>query len=168
MAGLVNRERLQPSLLDRLTDNAPDSTRDGPDEHTLSTQGLRLAVLRDLAWLLNTTNLETTEPLDPGSQAISSTVNYGIPGFTGMIASSGRMPALEASIAEAIRNFEPRIRRDTLQVRIREQTDDTPIPSLVFIIEGELWAQPVPQSLFLETAIELETRLAVVTDTQAR
>jgi hypothetical protein len=37
----------------------------------------------------------------------------------------------------------------------------------VFEIAGELWAQPVPQQLFLETSIELETRLAVVTDARA-
>ena len=36
--------------------------------------------------------------------------------------------------------------------------------ALVFEIEGELWAQPVPVQLFLETAIEVETRLAVVTE----
>ena len=38
------------------------------------------------------------------------------------------------------------------------------MPALVFEIEGELWAQPVPQQLFLETTIEVETRLAVVTE----
>jgi len=38
----------------------------------------------------------------------------------------------------------------------------------VFEIEGELWTQPVPQQLFLETSIELETRLAVVTDARRR
>jgi hypothetical protein len=31
-----------------------------------------------------------------------------------------------------------------------------------------LWAQPVPQPLFLETSIELETRMAVVTDIKGR
>ena len=36
--------------------------------------------------------------------------------------------------------------------------------SLVFEIEGELWAQPLPVPLYLETAIEVETRLAVVKD----
>jgi type VI secretion system protein ImpF len=41
-------------------------------------------------------------------------------------------------------------------------------PSLVFDIEGELWAQPVPIQLFLQTAIEVETRLAVVTEVKGR
>jgi len=165
---LANRERLQPSLLDRLTDHAPESRREGADQQSLSMQALRQAVLRDLAWLLNTTNLDTTQPLGAGSLPAGSTINFGIPGFTGMIAASGRMPALETSIANAIRAFEPRIKPDTLKVRVREQSEETPTPSLIFAIEGELWAQPVPQQLFLETAIELETRLAVVTDSKGR
>jgi type VI secretion system protein ImpF len=169
MAQLAERERLQPSLLDRLTDNAPTSKRDTPDQQTLSTHALKQAVLRDLAWLLNTTNLGTTETLmDGASRAASSTINFGIPGFTGMVVSRGRMPGLENSIAAAIRTFEPRINPDSLRVRVREQKQDNPIPALVFEIEGELWAQPVPQALFLETAIELETRLAIVTDAQGR
>jgi predicted component of type VI protein secretion system len=40
------------------------------------------------------------------------------------------------------------------------------VPALVFEIEGELWAQPVPVKLFLETTINVETRLAVVTETR--
>ena len=164
MVEIAVRERLQPSLLDRLTDDAPDNGRDAPDQQTLSLPALKRAVLRDLAWLLNTTNLGTTEALDPHGQAVVSTVNFGIPGFTGLIAASGRMPVLETAIAEAILRFEPRIRPETLRVRVREQSEDTPAPSLIFVIEGELWAQPVPHALFLETAVELETRLATVTD----
>ena len=37
-------------------------------------------------------------------------------------------------------------------------------PALVFIIEGELWGQLAPQKLFLQTTIEVETRLAAVTE----
>ena len=168
MAVLANRERLQPSLLDRLTDHAPQEKRDGPDQQVLTFQALRQAVLRDLAWLLNTTNLDTTATADLPARAAASTVNFGVPGFTGLIAASGRMRALEVRIADAIRTFEPRIRRDTLRVRMRERKEDNPIPALVFEIEGELWAQPVPQQLFLETAIELETRLATVSDMRVR
>jgi type VI secretion system protein ImpF len=46
--------------------------------------------------------------------------------------------------------------------------EDDPLPALVFEIEGELWAQPVPQQLFLETSIELETRRVVVNDARQR
>ncbi len=164
MAGLVTRERLQPSLLDRLTDQNPEVKRENLDQQTLSMQALRQAVLRDLAWLLNSTNLATTDDLDATPLVGASTLNFGIPGFTGMIANSHSMQSLEAALEAAIRLYEPRIKPDTVRVRARDQGDENPLPALVFFIEGELWAQPVPQQLFLETSIEIETRMAIVTD----
>ena len=167
------RERLQPSLLDRLTDNAPDSKREAVDQQSLTMQQLRQAVLRDLAWLLNTTNLRTSEDLPAAPLAVRSTLNFGIPGFIGLMQApsqggGGRGGGLEAMLTEAIRAFEPRIRPETVRVRARRQSEENALPALVFDIEGELWAQPVPQQLFLETSIELETRLAVVTDARVR
>ncbi len=168
MPEATSRERLQPSLLDRLTDHAPEQRRESFDQQSLTMLQLRQAVLRDLAWLLNTTNLATSDDLDATPMAARSTVNFGIPGFTGLVRSSGKVTSLEATIAAAIRAFEPRIKPDTLRVRARRPREDAAVPALVFEIEGELWAQPVPQQLFLETSIELETRLAVVTETRKR
>lgn len=161
-------ERLQPSLLDRLTDDAPKQGpgRAGVDQHTMTMQQLRRAVLRDLAWLLNTSNLETVQPLEDVPLAAKSTINFGIPGFAGLVGSESRSGSLEQELTNAIRTFEPRIRPDSIRVRARGTRSNDAVPSLVFEIEGELWAQPVPQQLFLETTIEVETRLAVVTDKQ--
>ena len=164
MAENISRERLQPSLLDRLTDQAPDHSRETFEQQTLGLLQLRQAVLRDLAWLLNTTNMAATEDMAATPLAAKSTINFGVPGLAGAIGTANRLGAVEAGIADAIRAFEPRIRADTLKVRLRPNADDKPTPALVFEIRGELWAQPVPQQLFLETAIELETRLAVITD----
>ena len=60
--------------------------------------------------------------------------------------------------------FEPRIKPDSLKVKAKPFKREEGLPTLVLEISGELWAQPVPQQLFLETSIELETRLAVITD----
>ncbi len=165
---LASRERLQPSLLDRLTDHATDRTRETSDQQTLNLTQLRQAVLRDLAWLLNTTNLAATEDLTDWPLAARSTINYGIPGFAGLVGTAQKMVSLEAAIADAIRAFEPRIKPESLKVRLRAPDAGQPTAAIVFEIQGELWAQPVPQQLFLETAIELETRMAVVTDAKAR
>lgn len=165
---LAGRERLQPSLLDRLTDNSTDRTRETLDQQTLSLQQLRQAVLRDLAWLLNTTNLAVTEDLSAAPLAARSTLNFGIPGFAGLIGTANKMVSLEAAIADAIRAFEPRIRPETLKVRLRPADPGQPVAAIIFEIHGELWAQPVPQQLFLETAIDVETRMAVVTDARVR
>lgn len=164
MPGIQGRERLQPSLLDRLTDHAPTRLKDAPDSQSVTAAQLRQAVLRDLAALLNTSNLSTIEDLSKTPLAAKSTLNYGIPGFAGLLDSSARLGSLERGLADAIQAFEPRIRPGSLRVRARGQREDAAIPALVFEIEGELWAQPVPVQLFLETTIEVETRAAVVTE----
>ena len=168
MSGARGRERLQPSLLDRLTDQAPGQIRESHDQMTLSTQQLRQAVLRDLSALLNTTNLETVADLAAAPMAARSTLNFGIPAFAGMIDASGRLTALERQLADAVRAFEPRIRPQSLRVNARGADQNDTAHVIVFEIEGELWAQPVPVKLFLETAIEVETRLAVVREKAAR
>jgi type VI secretion system protein ImpF len=164
MSGPQGRERLQPSLLDRLTDNAPGQKREGPDHQALTMAQLRQAVLRDLGALLNTTNLATLQDLSATPLAEKSTINYGIPGFAGMTETSATVATLERELVEAIRAFEPRIHRDTLRVRMRGSRSNAANPALVFEIEGELWAQPIPLHLFLETSIEVETRRAVVSE----
>ena len=168
MAVTHRDERLQPSLLDRLTDLAPTQKKESLDQQTLTMQQLRRAVLRDLGWLLNATNYATVDDMAGAPLAAASTINFGIPGFAGLITAKSRSGSLEAAIATAVRAFEPRIKPDTLRVRARPRSSDDALPALVFEITGELWAQPVPQQLFLETSIELETRLAVVSDTKAR
>lgn len=168
MSELLGRERLQPSLLDRLTDNAPEHRKENFDQQTLTMVQLRQAVLRDLAWLLNTTNLAALEDLANTPLAAASALNFGIPGFAGLAGTAERLAGLERGMAEAVRTFEPRIRPDTLRVRLRERREEESAAVLVFEIEGELWAQPVPQQLFLETALELETGLAVVSEARMR
>ncbi len=164
MAEQISRERLQPSLLDRLTDTAPETRRESFEQQTLSMQQFRQAVLRDLGWLLNTTNMAANEDLSATPLAAKSTINFGVPGLAGTIGTANRVGGIESGIADAIRAFEPRIRAETLKVRLRATGDDRPTPALVLEIRGELWSQPLPQQLFLETEIELETRLAVITD----
>jgi type VI secretion system protein ImpF len=164
MSGLRGRERLQPSLLDRLTDNNPSVKRDGPEQQGLTLPQLRQAVLRDLATLLNTSNLSSLLDFDQTPLAAKSTINYGIPALAGLLESASRVHTIEEELEAAIRTFEPRIRAGTLKVRTRGTDTEGGMPSLLFEIEGELWAQPVPVQLFLETKIEVETRLAAVSE----
>src|SRR3954447_25204241 len=48
-------ERLQPALLDRLTDQRPHEKVEARRERVISEQQLREAVRRDLTWLFSTT-----------------------------------------------------------------------------------------------------------------
>ena len=153
---LTLRERLQPSLLDRLTDDEPGNLQEGADKRVLSLSQLKASVLRDLTWLLNTTSL-----LDANATAHTlagtSVINYGLPALAGNSASSIDINALEALIHRTIATFEPRILRHTLRVRARVAPGEMNHNALSFEIEGDLWAQPVALPLLLRTDLDLES-----------
>lgn len=167
MAELAPRERLQPSLLDRLSDNEPASTVEPRERRVLSLRTLREGVLRDLAWLLNTTNLlsVTTTPVLP--HLANSVLNFGVPGLAGSAVANLDVTALERGIRQAIWDFEPRLVKNTVTVRALA-TGDTRENKLDFEIEADLWAQPYPERLYLKTELDLERGAVVISETNGR
>ena len=101
MAELSLEERLQPSLLDRLTDTEPDVKVESRAQRVLSINRLKRSVLRDLAWLLNSGNLEMTEDLEPFPEVSNSVLNYGVLDLAGSAASSTDIRASAASKVDA-------------------------------------------------------------------
>lgn len=152
---IATRDRLQPSLLDRLTDDDPSNLKESADKRVLSLTQLKASVLRDLAWLLNTTSLLSAD-VTLHTPAGTSVINFGLPALAGNSASNVDIAALETLIHQAIATFEPRILRNTLRVRARASTEMNH-NALSFEIEGDLWAQPVPLRLMLQTDLDLES-----------
>ncbi|ANC00691.1 MULTISPECIES: type VI secretion system baseplate subunit TssE [Pseudomonas] len=156
VADIAARDRLQPSLLDRLTDDDPGNPQEAPDKRVLSLQQLKASVLRDLAWLLNTTSLlDSTSTLN--TPAGNSVVNYGLPALAGNCASNIDLLALERIIHQAISTYEPRILAHTLKVRAMVAPGEMNANALSFEIEGDLWAQPAALPLLLQTDLDLES-----------
>ncbi|HMN43925.1 MAG TPA: type VI secretion system baseplate subunit TssE [Povalibacter sp.] len=164
MAELLQQERLQPSLLDRLTDDAPEAREESRDKRVLGLTQLRQSVLRDVGWLLNTVHLQASQDLSEWPQVASSTVNYGIPDLAGSSVAGRNTLALERAVRQAVLNFEPRILPDTLKVTVRIEPEQMTRHAMSFIIEGQLWAQPVPLSLYLKTELDLETGSVTVAE----
>ena len=168
MPDIADRDRLQPSLLDRLTDLEPDKRQESRDKRVLSQQQLREVVLRDLSWLLNTSNLASVEDIEDYPLVAASTVNYGIRDLTGKTASSVDSRELERVVRQAIWDFEPRIERDSVEVRMIRQDDAMNNNAVTFEIEGTLWGQPLPMQIYLRTEIDLEIGDVKVTDRSGR
>ena len=156
MVDLSLQERLQPSLLDRLTDNEPKMSQESRDKRVLSAHQLRRNVLRDLAWLLNCANLGSSEDLDGFPEVKNSVLNYGLADMTGRTESTMDAETIEYALLEAIRTFEPRILPNTLKLRLLSKNERLNPNSVAFEIEGELWSQPIPQHLYLQTELDLE------------
>ena len=109
MAELTVKERLQPSLLDRLTDDEPEKNVESRDRRVISLERLRDCVLRDLGWLLNTGRLSQVQDLDAYPEVARSVVNYGSIDLSGRHLSSTDLAELESAVKQAILEFEPRI-----------------------------------------------------------
>jgi type VI secretion system protein ImpF len=166
MPELSQSERLQPSLLDRLTDHEPAKTMESRAQRVLSVRNLRESVVRDLLWLLNTTRFDAaSRDLSSYPEVAKSVVNYGIPDLAGATASSVDPDALSRAVREAVATFEPRLNRNSLQVRAIVAEDQMAHNTLVFEIEGELWADPTPMRLLLRTELDLETGSVAIMDT---
>ena len=164
MADHTTSERLQPSLLDRLTDDEPDQLQESREKRVLSSQRLRDSVKRDLNWLFNATNMTSLQTLEDHAEVERSTVNYGLPDFAGRIASSIERDPMERLLRRAILDYEPRLIRNSVRVKLSIETDVLDHNAMNFSIQAELWAQPVPMRLFLRTDLDLETGEAIVSE----
>ncbi len=163
MATLRAQDRLQPALLDRLTDDEPHSLVESGESRVIDRSRLRNLVLRDLAALLNATAPGAAIDWSAAPQARASVLNYGLPALSGKTTSNIDPLQLQARVKQAILDHEPRILRDTLTVEVVVSNAQLDHHNLIgFRIGGQLWAQPVPLELLLHTDIDLETgRVAV-------
>jgi type VI secretion system protein ImpF len=158
MADLTPQERLQPALIDRLTDLEPAQKLEPREQRVMSRSRLREAVLRDLAWLFNATGLESRSGFGKASFVRKSVINFGLPVLAGRHASALELAELERAIRQAILDFEPRILPTTLRVRVLTDPDRLDHHNIIGVeLSGQLWAQPVPLELLVHTKIDLET-----------
>jgi type VI secretion system protein ImpF len=158
-------DRLQPALLDRLNDDDPTNPLESPDMRVINKARLREHVLRDLSWMFNTTQMSSDETLEAYPHVMCSVLNYGLPPLSGQTTSSLDTNDLETKVKRAILDFEPRILANTLAVEAivsGEQLDHH--NQISFRIAGQIWAQPVPIEMLLQTNVDLETGLVEVKD----
>src|SRR5262249_11883219 len=133
-----------------------DHQQESRDKRVLSPARLRDSVLRDLAFLFNTTNLATLEDLSEHPDAARSVINFGLPDLAGHTASGVDVPRLERLLRQAIWDFDPRLIRNSVQARLVVDDPENGHNNMVFVIEASLWSQPLPLRLYLRTEIDLE------------
>ncbi len=157
MAEIAPMERLQPCLLDRLTDDEPEVSREGRDQHVVSLRKYRKAVLRDVEMLFNSRAYPLRDMIYDFGEVARSVLNYGILDLSGANISVENASELEAQLKQALKNFEPRISPKALSVHVVSSHDAHDVRTLLFEISGELWAHPLPDHLFIKTEVDLET-----------
>ncbi len=157
-------ERLQPSLLDRLTDDEPGQSEESYEKSTINDRQLREFVLRDIMWLFNTANDENRLGRFP--EVASSVLNFGVRPFAGVSAAEVLKDGqrVQEALRHAIETFEPRI--SALSVRLEVGSGDEGI-GFNLEVSGELWGQPTTL-IQLRTEFDLESGEVTIEDTTAR
>jgi type VI secretion system protein ImpF len=155
MPELLVTEKLQPCLLDRLTDDEPNNSQESRAQRVISLQRYRQGVMRDLQWLFDASahlphEGSSTFSLEDFPHAAKSVINFGIRHLFGI--TSPNMAELERQLTEALYIFEPRILRNSLKVRSRLEGN-----VIALDVEGELWATPLPERLHIKTKLDIES-----------
>jgi type VI secretion system protein ImpF len=168
------RDRLQPSLLDRLTDLEPHARHEARERRVISARALRDSVQRDIGWLLNASGLGQGADAAKLPHVATSVLNYGLPDLAGRDVSALTAGTLERLIRDALWAFEPRLSRESVRVTAIDDAKSAKGAKgakgghvIRFEIEADMWSQPYPERLFLRTELDLEAGDVRVSDASA-
>lgn len=152
---------VQPSLLDRLTDDAPRELADHAITRDASARRFRASVQRDVEALLNTRRT-IVRPTEQQPEVAQSVHQYGLPDMTGysLTVLSGR-ERLTDEILDTLRRFEPRLTNIQVQL-VTEQEGQ--VPQLRFAIAATLLMDPSPEQVLFDTVLEVSTGVYEVDD----
>lgn len=163
MSSFAPRERLQPSLLDRLSDDEPNKKKESSFNQIISLEKLRSFIIRDLAWLLNCDNMDCVIDLTEYPEVKTSVLNYGLHSFAGTTVSSANSVDFEQAVRTAILTFEPRIQASTLEVKsVIGDSRSEGRKTVSLEIQGQIWAQPFTLDFLLRSEMDLETGSVVL------
>ena len=162
---MARSNRLTPSLLDRLTDHQPLNKHEAVSAQGMSKRDYRASVLRDISWLLNTTNADSALELDDLGYAKKSVLNFGVVALSGQYLVDDDRNMIAYSIAQTLLAYEPRIIPTSLLVKALPMDDGYAARNQLSLeIKGQLWAEPYPLEFLLRSHIDLEIGLVQLTD----
>ncbi|MDC7860799.1 type VI secretion system baseplate subunit TssE [Pantoea ananatis] len=145
-----------PTLLERLQDDEPQS----PHDHArpVDVKTIRQLVQKDIADLINHTNIEDTLNEQRYKAVTESVLNYGIPALIGKHENRNNWQVIEQAIRKAIIRFEPRIIPETLLVHsLQEREKMTRHAVIAFEIRCLIDWRPHPVDLCINGRYDMES-----------
>lgn len=143
---------VRPSLLDRLTDNAPGLAADPPITREESERRYRAAVERDVEALLNTRRTMYPAP-DWCPELRRSVYDFGLVDTTGIpVGTKAGRDRLLSSLQDAIERFEPRLARPRVRLIDAQQIR---APQIRFVVEAVLVMDPGREDVVFDTVLEI-------------
>ena len=145
---------LAPSVLDRLIDDDPATEVEATRNRTQLLRDLKLSVRRDLEDLLNTRRRNLVLPAGL-AEIGTSLLAYGVPDFSGAGPATAKdRDAFCREVEAIIRAHEPRLLRVAVELAAAPEQADR---SLRFRIDALLRADPAPEPVAFDTALEAAT-----------
>src|SRR5262245_24714379 len=158
MNRIDNHIRITPSVLDRLIDHEPQSSREAPASRSQSLNDLKQAVKRDLEWLLNAR--QVVGGIQPELKAhCRSLAADRLPYFTAVgVKNPSDQTRIQRALEMAISAFEPRL--DNITVSLSPALDVE--HKLRFRIDARIRVEPAPEPVTFDTVLQASTNQYVV------
>lgn len=158
---MEKKRQFLPTLLERLQDDEPKNHRERHDEFFFDSRKMRSIVQKDIATILNNTNIEDSLDEHRHKMVADSVVNYGVSALVGNYASQHKWHSIEKNIRNAILRFEPRIIPESLVVRsLLSENHPTKNGIIIFEIRGLIDWYPHPIDLCFHGRYDVETSYA--------
>jgi type VI secretion system protein ImpF len=146
---------VQPSIIDRLTDENPRTSAEAKPRYAESLRQYKLSVQRDLEWLLNTRRTPELPP-DDLPELNRSLYTYGIPDITSYSRDSlAARKRLLRHVEESLRLFEPRL--TNVRISLVDQEGEEKRRELRFVVEATLQLDPSPEQVTFDTVLQFSS-----------
>ena len=171
--------RINPTLFDKLVADLDfDDVRDDPKVEgqvsraatrrlypilkieRFNEAALRATVLRELNWILNTTQFGAIHNLKPYPEVATSVLNYGVPDMAGKLLQRRAVENRAREIKQAIRRFEPRIAPQRLDVTATAK--DAKPNAVTFVIRADVTSAVMALPVEFKTDVEIDTGAATL------
>lgn len=171
--------RINPTLFDKLVADLDfDDVRDDPKVEgqvsraatrrlypilkieRFNEAALRATVLRELNWILNTTQFGAAQNLKPYPEVATSVLNYGVPDMAGKLLQRRAVENRAREIKQAIRRFEPRISPQRLDVTATAK--DAKPNAVTFVIRADVTSAVMALPVEFKTDVEIDTGAATL------
>lgn len=158
---MEKKRQFLPTLLERLQDDEPKKSIERYDEFFFDSRKMRSIVQKDIATMLNSTNIEDSLDEDRHNLVAESVVNYGVSALVGSFSNQYRWHSIEKNIRVAILRFETRIIPESLMVRsLLSEEHPTKNGMILFEIRGLIDWYPHPIDLCFHGRYDVETSYA--------
>ena len=117
---------------------------------------IRQSVIDNMIDIVNTIDLQSSVELKDLEYASKSVLNYGIYDLTHLTSDDSNLPMVEQSVTAALINYEPRIRKETVQVRRDVEFNDV-VQKLRLSIYAEVSYHPLDIPIEFVAEIDLSS-----------